>query len=70
MAVLFFLSQGHLGEGAARSFDFKDRVVAEPLLSPGCGCDQAVASTLHFQQDRAVRSGDTERGAEIGLALV
>ena len=35
MAMLFFLSQGHLGKGAARSSDFEDRVVAKALLPPG-----------------------------------
>ena len=70
MAVLFFLSQGHLGEGAARSCDFKDRVVAKALIPPGCGRDQAITTAFHLQQDRAVWSGDTERRAEIGLALV
>ena len=70
MAVLLFLRQRHLREGAAGSSNFEDRVVAETLISPGCGRDQAVAAAFHLQQDGAVWSGDTERGAEVGLALV
>ena len=70
MAMLLFLSQGHLGKGAARSSDFEDRVIAKALLPPGSRRDQTVATAFHLKQNGAIGGSDAERSAEMGLALL